>query len=150
MTTTPTAGAGTFIGIPDDIRTFIDDIRFATISTINPDGAPWQAVVWYTVEGDEIVLNSKVGRRWPNNLLRDQRIAFSVIDDADGDRWIGLTGLVTVVEDQATAQADIAGMARRYHAADPEEAERLIHREFEQQTRISFRMRPLAATRHFD
>jgi len=145
-----TAEPASFIAIPDDIRAFIDSTRFATISTINPDGAPWQAVVWYTVEGDEIVINSKVGRRWPTNLLRDQRIAFSVIDDADGDRWIGLTGLVTVVEDQAAAQSDIAGMARRYHADDPEDAERLIHREFERQTRISFRMRPLAATRHFD
>src|SRR6185503_16383436 len=85
-----TAEPASFIAIPDDIRAFIDDIRFATISTINPDGSPWQAVVWYTVDDDEIVLNSKVGRRWPNNLLRDQRIAFSVIDDADGDRWIGL------------------------------------------------------------
>ena len=105
MANSSTAEPASFIAIPDDIRAFIDDIRFATISTINPDGSPWQAVVWYTVDDDEIVLNSKVGRRWPNNLLRDQRIAFSVIDDADGDRWIGLNGLVTVVEDQATAQA---------------------------------------------
>lgn len=139
-----------FIAIPDDIRAFIDDIRFATIGTIDPDGAPRQAVVWYTVEGDEIVLNSAVGRRWPSNLLRDPRIAFSVVDDEDGYRWIGLTGRVIVVEDQATAQADIAGMARRYHADEPGEAERLITRQFERQARISFRMRILSASRHFD
>ncbi|HEX5147603.1 MAG TPA: TIGR03618 family F420-dependent PPOX class oxidoreductase, partial [Candidatus Limnocylindrales bacterium] len=129
---------------------FIDDTRFATIGTIDPDGAPRQAVVWYTVEGDEIVLNSAVGRRWPSNLQRDPRIAFSVVDDRDGYRWIGLTGLVTVVDDQATAQADIAGMARRYHADDPDEAERLIARQFERQARISFRLRVLGATSHLD
>lgn len=139
-----------FIAIPDDIRAFIDDIRFATIGTIDPDGAPRQAVVWYTVEGDEIVLNSAVGRRWPSNLLRDPRIAFSVVDDEDGYRWIGLTGRVEIVEDQPTAQADIAGMARRYHADEPGEAERLITRQFERQARISFRMRILSASRHFD
>jgi PPOX class probable F420-dependent enzyme len=150
VTSTPTAESATFIAIPDDIRTFIDDLRFATIGTIDPDGGPRQAVVWYTVEDDEIVLNSAVGRRWPSNLVRDQRIAFSVVDDDDGYRWIGLTGLVSVVEDQATAQADIAGMARRYHADEPDEAERLIHRQFERQPRISFRMRVIAATRHFD
>jgi PPOX class probable F420-dependent enzyme len=150
VTGTPTAEPATFIAIPDDIRVFIDDIKFATIGTIDPDGAPRQAVVWYTVEGDEIVLNSAVGRRWPANLVCDPRIAFSVVDDGDGYRWIGLIGRVSVVEDQATAQADIAGMARRYHADDPDEAERIIHRQFERQARISFRMRVLTATRHFD
>jgi hypothetical protein len=35
--------------LPDRIRTFLDDERFATISTIDPDGAPRQAVVWYTL-----------------------------------------------------------------------------------------------------
>jgi PPOX class probable F420-dependent enzyme len=140
----------TFIAIPDDVRAFIDDTRFATIATTDRDGAPRQAVIWYTVAGDEIVINSAVGRRWPSNLVRDPRIAFSVVDDGDGYRWVGLTGHVTVVDDQAAAQADIAGMARRYHADDPVKAERLIHRQFEQQARISFRMRVLTVTRHFD
>jgi PPOX class probable F420-dependent enzyme len=146
-TTTRPAG---FIAIPDDIRTFLDDIRFATIATTDADGAPRPAVIWYTVAGDEIVLNSAVGLRWPSNLVRDPRIAFSVVDASDGYRWIGLTGRVTVVEDQVTAQADIAGMARRYHADDPDKAERLIRSRFEQQERISFRMGICSVTRHID
>ena len=110
--------------IPDDIRVFLDDTRFATISTIDPDGAAWPAVIWYTLDGDEIVMNSAVGRRWPANLVRDPRVAFSVVDNEDGYRWVALTGRVTVVEDQPTAQADIAAMCRRYHAHEPDEAER--------------------------
>jgi PPOX class probable F420-dependent enzyme len=125
--------------LPDEIRTFLDDRRFATISTLDPDEKPRHAVIWYTVEGDEIVINSAVGRRWPSNLLRDPRIAFSVVDAKDGYRWVGMTGVVRAIEDQPTAQADIAGMARRYHAHEPEEAERLIHERFERQARISFR-----------
>ena len=151
MTDSPTTTRRSrFIAIPDDIRVFIDTTRFATVATIDADGTPRQAVVWYTVAGDEIVLNSAAGRRWPSNLQRDPRVAFSVVDGADGYRWVGLNGLVTVVEDQATAQADIAGMARRYHADDPAKAERLIARQFEQQVRISFRMHVLSVTRHFD
>jgi PPOX class probable F420-dependent enzyme len=136
--------------IPDDVRAFIDTTRFATIATIDADGAPRQAVIWYTVEGDEIVINSRVGRRWPTNLLRDPRVSFSVIDEADGYRWIGMTCLATPVEDQATAQADIAGMARRYHADEPGKAERLIVRQFERQARISFRLRVTHVVTHFD
>jgi PPOX class probable F420-dependent enzyme len=140
----------TSVPLPDDVRAFLDDTRFATIATIDPDGSPRQAVVWYAIHGDEIVLNSAVGRRWPSNLRRDPRVALSVIDRADGYRWLGLTGVVTPVEDQAIAQADIAGMARRYHADDPAEAERLIHRRFERQARISFRMQVASVVTHFD
>ena len=134
----------------DEVRTFLDDLRFATISTIDPDGAPRPAVLWYTVDGDEIVINSAVGRRWPSNLLRDPRIAFSVVDSADGYRWVGLSGCVTVIDHQPTAQADIAAMCRRYHADEPEEAERLIRDRFQRQPRISFRLRPARVVVHFD
>jgi PPOX class probable F420-dependent enzyme len=133
-----------------EVRAFLDQTRFATISTIDPDGSPRPAVIWYTVEGDEIVMNSAVGRRWPSNLLRDPRVAFSVVDSADGYRWVGLTGAVTVVEDQPTAQADIAGMCRRYHAHEPDEAERIIRERFGRQARISFRLRPDRIVEHFD
>jgi PPOX class probable F420-dependent enzyme len=151
MTASPTAARrDAFISLPDDIRVFLDAPRFATIATIDPDGGPRQAVIWYTLEGDEIVLNSAVGRRWPSNLLRDPRMSFSVIDEADGYRWVGITGVVSIVEDQPTAQADIAGMARRYHADDPEKAERIIHRQFERQARISFRLRATGVVSHKD
>ena len=110
--------------LPDHIRAFLDDERFATISTVDPDGGPRQAAVWYTLDGDEIVINSAVGRRWPSNLLRDPRISFSVIDAVNGYRWVGLNGTVRAVTDRATARADIVAMARRYEAADPDEVRR--------------------------
>lgn len=151
MTDSPTATRPTTsVPLPDDARAFLDDTRFATIATLDPDGTPRQAVVWYTVDGDEVVLNSAVGRRWPSNLVRDPRVAFSVIDNVDAYRWLGITGVATVVEDQPTAQADIAAMARRYHADDPDEAERLIHGRFERQARISFRMRAAGVSKHLD
>lgn len=120
------------------------------IATIDPDGSPRQAVLWYRLDDDEIVLNSAVGRRWPANLQRDPRISISVTDADDGYRWVGLTGTAHVITNQATAQADIAEMARRYHAHEPDEAERLIRDGFERQERISFRVTPLAVHDHLD
>ena len=95
--------------LPDQVRAFLDDLRFATISTIDPDGRPRQAVVWYAVDGDEIVINSAIGRRWPTNLLRDPRLSFTVIDAVDQYRWVGLTGTVATTTDWA----DDAGRYRR-------------------------------------
>ena len=136
--------------LPDPIRVFLDDLRFATIATTDPDGTPRQAVIWYTLEGDELVINSRVGRRWPSNLLRDPRLSIAVGDRTDGYRWVGLTGTARAVTDQATAQADIAGMARRYHADDPDKAERIIANRFTRQERVSFRFRPDAVHDHLD
>jgi PPOX class probable F420-dependent enzyme len=132
------------------IRDFIADTRFVSIATIDPDGGPRQAVVWYRLDGDDIVINSAIGRRWPANLLRDPRISLTLIDGSDGYRWVGLTGTVTAIRDQETAQADIAEMARRYHADDPAKAERLIAGRFERQERITFRVRIDAVHDHLD
>jgi len=131
---------------PDHIRAFLTGLRFATISTLDPDGRPRQAVVWYALDDDEVLINSAIGRRWPTNLVRDPRLSFTVIDAADQYRWVGLTGTVRSITDWATTQADIAAMARRYHADEPDEAERLIRERFERQERITFRFR--AATIH--
>ena len=120
-------------------REFLDTTRWATIATVDADGALRQAVVWYTVDGDEIVINSVVGRHWPSNLLRDPRVSLSVASD-DGYHWVSITGTALPVHDQATAQADIAAMARRYHADDPGKADRLIRDSFQRQQRISFRV----------
>jgi PPOX class probable F420-dependent enzyme len=135
---------------PDQIRAFLDDLRFATISTIDPDGMPRPAVVWYAVDGDEIVINSALGRRWPTNLLRDPRMSISVIDAEDGYRWVGLTGTVRPITDRGTTQADIAATARRYHVDEPDEAERIITEQFERQDRISFRFRAQTLHDHLD
>jgi PPOX class probable F420-dependent enzyme len=138
------------VAFPDRIRAFLDDTRYATIATVDPDGGPRQAVVWYTVDGDEIVINSAVGRRWPTNLLRDPRISLAVYDAEDGERWAGVSGTVRPVTDWATAQADIAAMARRYPGEGPDEVERTIRERFERQERITFRISPSAIHDHLD
>ena len=148
-TPTPTTSS-TLPSLAEHIRAFLAATRFATIATVDPDGSPRQAVIWYRLDGDQLVLNSRAGRRWPSNLERDQRISVAVSDQADGYRWVGLTGRVTIVDDQPTAQADIAEMARHYHAADPGKAERLVHDQFERQRRVSFRIVIDAVHDHLD
>ncbi len=139
------------VSLPDSIRAFlVSGLHFATLATVDPDGAPRQAVIWYTLDGDELVINSRVGRRWPANLLRDPRMSLAVADATDGYRWVGLTGIAEPVTDQPTAQADIAAMARRYHADEPDEAEQLIRERFQRQERITFRVHVLAVHDHIE
>jgi PPOX class probable F420-dependent enzyme len=142
MTQSPT------IALPDSVREFLaTGFRFALIATIDPDGGPRQALIWFMRDGDDLIINSAVGRRWPGNLVRDPRISVTVAD-ADGDHWVGIQGVVEAITDQPTAQADIATMARHYHADEPDEAERLIRDRFQRQERISFRVRAQAIRDH--
>jgi PPOX class probable F420-dependent enzyme len=131
--------APTTPSLPDHVRRFLQEPRYASVATTDDDGAPRQAVVWFLLDGDTIVVNSLDGRRWPTNLRRDPRISVAVTD-ARRQSWVGLTGSVEVVDDQARAQADIAAMARRYHVDDPEEAEAVIANRFSKQRRVSFRL----------
>jgi PPOX class probable F420-dependent enzyme len=126
------------ITLPDHVRAFLAEPRYAAIATSDADGRPRQAVIWYLLEGDELVINSATGRRWPTNLLRDPRLSVAVADARDGYRWVGLEATAEPIRDQRIAQADIAAMARRYD--DPEGAARRIRR-FEAQERITFRVR---------
>jgi len=120
---------------------------FGTLATLEPDGSPLQAVVWFALRGDDILVNSAVGRRWPANLLRDPRCSLAV---EQGYEWVGIRGRAETLRDPDEAQADIAALARRYHADDPDRAERLIREQFQRQERISFLLHPEAITEHPD
>jgi PPOX class probable F420-dependent enzyme len=119
---------------------------FGTLGTIASDGSPHQAVIWFGIAGDSILVNSLVGRRWPSNLLRDPRYSFLV---GNGYEWVSLRGRAEAFSDPEQAQADIAAMSRRYHADDPARADLRISR-FKQQDRISFLLHPAAVTEHPD
>ena len=132
------------LALPDHVRAFIGAPgRFATLATLDPDGAPRQVVVWYRLEADgTLMVNSANGRRWPANLRRDGRVAMAIADAGDGYRWVGLDAEVAeIVDDQAVAQEDIADLARRYHPDDPARVAASIDR-FRAQQRVTFRIRP--------
>ena len=120
---------------------------FATLATLATDGSPHQAVIWFAVRGDSILVNSAVGRRWPSNLIRDPRFSFMIEHDYD---WVAVRGRAEVLHDLDQAQEDIAAMARRYHDDDPDKAERLIRERFQQQERIGFLLHPTAVFEHPD
>ena len=134
---------GAPVALSSNIRGFLQAAgRYATIATLNPDGSPHQAVVWFLLRDDHIVLNSRAGRRWPNNLLRDPRISLTVEAGLDA---VTLGGTVEHEDDPALAQADIAEMARRYD--DPLTAEREISR-FRTEQRLRFVLRPTRLHTH--
>lgn len=135
MTAAPAAPAAPALSAAG--RRFLEPPRFAVVATLNPDGSPLQAVVWYALEGDAIVFNSRVGRRWPTNIGRDRHVSLTV---ADGYEYIEMRGEVDIDEDPVRGQDVIAGLTRRYEI-DKKRADAQIAG-FAKQSRVTFTLRP--------
>ncbi len=106
-------------------------------------GAPHLTVMWYVLDGDEIVFNTKAGRAKESNLARDPRVSLLVYDGS-GYRYIRIDGRVRAIVDPDIAHRDIARLAVRYHGA--EDAKKSIAR-FATEERITYR---LPTTRVYD
>ena len=132
------------------VRTFLEAPNFASVASVDPDGSPRQAVAWYRLEPDgRILLNSRTPRRWCLNLMREPRVALSVLDGTDGYRWVGLTGVVDeiVAEDVGRARDDIVALAHRYHPEGPKAS---LIAAFRTQPRVSFLVRVTGVHDHLE
>jgi len=120
------------VRLREDVRTFLEEARFAVLATVNANGSPQQTVMWYELRGDTIVMNTRRGRKKDRNLIRDPRVSLCI---EDGFRYVTLEGSIEMVDDPATGQADIAALARRYHNAA--KAEQMVRDEFAFQERVT-------------
>ena len=129
-----------------NVRSFLtaSPPRYGTLATINSDGSPHQIVIWFLLRGDEIVVNSRRGRKWPANLEREGRANLAVYEAEDA---VTINCVVERSYEGEQAQADIAEMAHRYD--DPEYAGREISR-FQTEERVSFVLRPTKVLIHGD
>lgn len=117
-------------------RAFLDEVRFATVATINEDGMPQQTVLWYELQEDEILFNTRRGRVKDLNLRRDPRLSFCV---EDGYRYVVAGGVAQLIDDQETAQEDIRRLAVRYHGE--EKGNQMSRDHFRTEERVTIRMR---------
>jgi hypothetical protein len=129
------------------VRTFLAKPLYPTLATSAADGEPHQAVIWFRLDPDDrILLNSRTGRRWPNELIENRRASLAFTDPHDPFSWVGIQAVVeTVVDDVPTAQDDIVALAVRYDEDDEASVAR-----FRSQPRISFRLRILAVHDHLE
>jgi len=115
-------------------RAFLSEVRFGTAATINADGSPQLTAMWYALDGDEIVMNTAVGRIKARNLRRDPRCSLCVVD---GYRYLTVSGTARLDYDPARSQADIAALAVRYEGEA--RARQIVDRTFSKQQRVTIR-----------
>jgi PPOX class probable F420-dependent enzyme len=117
-------------------RAFLEEKRFAVVGTKNPDGSPHLAVMWYLLDGDDILVNSAQGRIKDRNLAADPRVSVLI---EDGYRWLRIDGRAEIEHDQSIAHADIRRLAARYYE-DESRVEDSVKNNFSKQHRITYRL----------
>ena len=121
--------------LSDDVRAFLKEKRFAVLATINADGSPQQTIMWYELQGDEIMMNTRDGRVKAGNFRRDTRASICV---EEGYRGVTIQGTVRLNEDPETAQADIRRLAVLNHG--PKEGNAMAENTFAKQRRLTIRL----------
>jgi len=122
--------------LSDEVRAFLQEPRFAVLATINKDGTPQLTTMWYLLEDDTIVMNTKVGRTKERNMRRDPRISVCF---EDGYSYLTISGTVEMIDDQKTAQNDIYRLAVRYDGE--EAAKQQMEEQFSKETRVTLHLK---------
>ena len=107
------------------------------LATIMPDGSPQVTPVWFSTDGDHILINTNEGRTKDKNMKARPRVAIAIQDPKIQDRYLGIRGEVSGYTREG-ADEHINQLSLKYYGHP------WTYREG--QRRIIYRIKPL----HFD
>ena len=83
------------------IKNLLEDKNLAFVATLMKDGSPQITPTWIDIQGNEIFINTALGRVKQKNVTRDPRIAVSIADRNNPYHMVTLRGEVI---DQITGE----------------------------------------------
>jgi PPOX class probable F420-dependent enzyme len=90
----------------------------AHLATVMPDGSPQNTPVWFDYVDGKIRVNSALGRTKVRNMKLGAKVALSISDPDDPDRYVQLRGTVTRVRQDEVAARHIDQLAYKYMGLD--------------------------------
>ena len=90
----------------------------AHLATVMPDGSPQNTPVWFDFADGKIRVNSARGRVKVRNMKEGAKVALSIMDPDNSDRYVQLRGIVTRVTEDDAAAAHIDSLAHKYMGLD--------------------------------
>jgi PPOX class probable F420-dependent enzyme len=91
--------------------------NLAHFATLRQDGSPHLTVVWVDWDGENVLVNTAVGRAKHRHLTRDPRAGVEVVDSEDPYNYVSVSGPVELVEGDE-AEQHIDKLAQRYMGVD--------------------------------
>jgi len=113
---------------PDEVATFLEQQRVATLATVGPSGQPHLAAMWYAVIDGVLWFETKSKSQKAVNLRRDDRVTVMVEAGHTYDtlRGVALEGRAAIVEDPDALWAVGVSVWERYNGPYDEEVRPLV------------------------
>ncbi len=118
--------------IPESHQDLLSDEAkaLAFLGTLMPDGSPHVTPVWFSVDGEHILINSAQGRVKDRNMRARPQVAITLMQLDSAYRYLHVRGqVVEIVEEGAVAH--IHALSHKYMGKDwdlPEGQVRYIYR----------------------
>jgi PPOX class probable F420-dependent enzyme len=100
---------------PQEVE-LLNEPQIATVATVMSDGSPQLTPVWIDTDGEAILFNTAKGRVKHRNLVRNPKVAVTVVDKDDFYRLVNVRGTAHIVEEGADEHID--KLAKKYLGAD--------------------------------
>lgn len=124
----------------EEIATYLERSRTATMATNGPTGTPHAVAMWYAVIDGQIWFETKARSQKVQNLRRDPRITCLIEDGLTYDvlRGVSIEGRATIVDDPDDIWKVGVSVWERYSGPYSEEVKPLV--EFMLHKRIAVRV----------
>lgn len=121
---------GQIVMSPEEIATFIEQGRTATMATIGPKGMPHLVAMWYGLVGGKIYFETKTKSQKVKNLRRDPKIACMIEAGVTYDqlRGVSVEGTAHIIEDNQDPEYWAAGVSvfERYNGPYTEQMKPIV------------------------
>jgi PPOX class probable F420-dependent enzyme len=129
------------MSFPNEFQDLLNDQSKALLylATIMPDGSPQVTPVWFSTEGDYILINTNQGRVKDKNMKARPNVAMTIQDPNDPYRYLGIRGEVVNYTTEG-ADEHINKLSLKY--------DNRPWKPQQDQARIIFRIKPNSFDRH--
>ena len=100
-----------------EARRLLEEPNLAHFVTLMKDGSPQVTPVWVDYDGTHVLINTAEGRQKPRNLARDPRVALSVADRNNPQRYVQVRGKVVEATHEGAFE-HISKLAKKYNGPD--------------------------------
>ena len=131
------------MNFPTDFLDLLTDETKALLylATTMPDGSPQLSPVWFSVDGEHVLINTNEGRTKDRNMKARPQVAMVIQDPSDQDRYLGIRGEVVEFSREG-ADEHINQLSLKYYGKP------WTYREG--QRRIIYRIKPIHFDLHYD
>ena len=109
------------------------------LATIMPDGSPQVTPVWFSTDGDDVLINTNEGRVKDKNMKARPQVAMTIQDPDEQERYLGIRGkIVSYTKEGADEHINQLSLKYKNRSWKYREGQR----------RIIYRIKPLHFDRH--